>query len=97
MESRPPIPKFDSVAIESNPLYESAVCDISFELAPGALLLVLLDAEHLLLPLADAAQGLVPPLQGKITFRGEDWHAMRPDHAARRRGGIGRIFPKPAG
>lgn len=94
MTANAPILKFDGVAIESNPLYESAICDINFELACGELMLVLLDSEHLLLPLADAAQGLALPLQGRITYLGEDWQAMPSDRAAWRRGSIGRIFPE---
>jgi phospholipid/cholesterol/gamma-HCH transport system ATP-binding protein len=94
MTSSAPILQFDRVAIESHALYESALCDVSFALGPGDLMLVLLDAEHLLLPLADAAQGLVPPLQGRITFRGEDWQTLPADRAARHRGHIGRIFPE---
>ena len=62
--------------------------------ANTAWLLVLLDTEHLLLPLADAAQGLVTPLQGRITFLGEDWQAMTADRAGKLRGETGRIFPE---
>lgn len=92
MNPSAPILKFEEVAIASNPLYESAICDISFELSPGDLMLVLLDQEHLLLPLADAAQGLEAPMQGRITFFGKDWQRMRPGLAAKHRGRIGRIF-----
>lgn len=93
MNSISPILEFDQVAIASNPLYESAICDISFALAPGELLLVRLDSEHLLLPLADAAVGLVTPLSGQIRFLGLDWQTLSAEETARRRGSIGRIFP----
>lgn len=86
--------KFERVALESGAFYESAVWDITFELAPGDLMLVLLDQEHLLLPLADAAQGLVAPREGRISFLNLDWQALPPDDAARQRGRIGRIFPE---
>jgi len=87
-----PILAFEDVAIESNPQYESAIWNISFALGPGELLLVLLDREHRLLPLADAAAGLERPLEGRVRFGGRDWQTLSADDAAAERGRIGRTF-----
>lgn len=92
MSSPTPILKFTAVTIESNPHYETGLCDISFELEPGDLLLVHIDREDERLPLADAAQGLEPPVQGCVTFLGQDWQRMSADRAAAQRGKIGRMF-----
>ncbi len=86
--------KFERVAIAANPLYESAVFDISFELAEGDLMLALLDPEQLLLPLADAAQGMAPLVEGRVEFLGEDWSRLGPGKAAAQRAKMGRIFPE---
>jgi phospholipid/cholesterol/gamma-HCH transport system ATP-binding protein len=92
MTSPSPILKFADVTIESKPHYETGLCDISFEVTPGDLFLVHIDREDERLPLADAAEGLEPPVQGCVTFLGLDWQSMSADRAATRRGKIGRMF-----
>jgi phospholipid/cholesterol/gamma-HCH transport system ATP-binding protein len=92
MQQPRPILRFDDVTVEAHSRYESAIWDVRFELAAGDLLLLLVEEEHRRLPLADAAQGVVPPLQGVVSFLGEDWQAMSPDSAASHRGRIGRVF-----
>jgi len=64
----------------------------SFHLHQGELLLVRLERENERLPLADATEGLVQPIQGSVEFLGENWQRMSPDHAAAQRGKIGRLF-----
>ena len=86
------IVQFSGVTTEPDPLYESAVWNITFNLAPGEMLLICLDKEHLSLPLADAAEGLLLPSHGQVTFLGEDWRTMSADRAAWHRGKIGRVF-----
>jgi phospholipid/cholesterol/gamma-HCH transport system ATP-binding protein len=51
-----------------------------------------MEKEQVRIPLADAAEGLVTPVQGTVTFLGEDWQTMTPDRAAAQRGKIGRVF-----
>ncbi len=92
MNPSPPILKFNEVTVESSPCYETGLWNSSFDLNPGELLLVRIEREDERLPLADAAEGLVTPRQGSVTFLGEDWSGMRADHAAAQRGTIGRLF-----
>ena len=84
--------KLSDVTMESGARYEFGLSHVSFELKAGDLLLVRIEREDERLPLADAAEGLAPPMQGSVTFLGEDWRSMSADHAAARRGKIGRLF-----
>jgi phospholipid/cholesterol/gamma-HCH transport system ATP-binding protein len=84
--------KFSNVTIESSSQYETGLWNSSFELQQGELLLVRLERENERLPLADAAEGLVPLAQGSVAFLGENWQGMSADDAAARRGKIGRLF-----
>jgi ABC-type transporter Mla maintaining outer membrane lipid asymmetry ATPase subunit MlaF len=43
-------------------------------------------------PLADAAEGLISPEEGRVRFLGEEWGMMDRDTALDRRGMIGRVF-----
>lgn len=92
MNAAPPILKFANVTVPAGPEYETGLWDISLELKSGELLLVRIERENERFPLADAAEGLVPPTTGSVLFRGEDWHVMTTDHAAAQRGTIGRLF-----
>jgi phospholipid/cholesterol/gamma-HCH transport system ATP-binding protein len=84
--------KFNEVTIESSSHYETGLWSSSLELNQGELLLVRIERENERLPLADAAEGLVPPTQGSVMFLGEDWQRLSADHAAAQRGKIGRLF-----
>ena len=92
MDAISSILRFQDVTIESGPLYETGLWNIGFELQPGDLLLLRLESEQERLPLADAAEGLAPAVEGSAAFLGEDWQAMSADHAAEQRGKIGRVF-----
>ena len=92
MHAFPAILEFSEVTIESSPHYETGLWNSSFELNQGELLLVRIERENERLPLADATEGLVPPMQGSVMFLGEDWQGMSADHAAAQRGTIGRLF-----
>ena len=92
MTSRTSSLKLSYVTIESCPQYESGLSNVSFELKAGELRLVRIEREDERLPLADAAEGLASPTQGSVAFLGEDWQSMSADHAAARRGTIGRLF-----
>jgi len=92
MDPPSPILSFEDVTIESGPLHETGMWNISFALQPGELLLVRVEPEHARLPLADAAVGVAVPTQGRVAFLGEDWQAMSADHAAAQRGRTGRVF-----
>ena len=92
MNDSPAILKFSEVTIESSPHYETGLCDTSFEINQGDLLLVRMERENERLPLADATEGLAPPSRGSVNFLGEDWQRISADHAAAQRGKIGRLF-----
>ena len=92
MNNLHPILDFGDVTIESGANYEIGLSRSSFELGPGALLLLRIEREDERMPVADAAEGLVCPRQGSVKFRGEDWQAMSADHSAAQRGKIGRLF-----
>jgi phospholipid/cholesterol/gamma-HCH transport system ATP-binding protein len=92
MNASSSILRFGNLTVPAGPHYETGLWNISFELNSGDLLLVRIERENERLPLADAAQGLVPATQGSVRFRGEDWQGMSADHAAAQRGKIGRLF-----
>lgn len=75
-------------AARDQPLVRNA----SFMLrAGGAMILRVTDGNESP-ALCDAAQGLALPERGAIRFLGEDWGAMPPERAAKRRSRIGRVF-----
>jgi ABC-type lipoprotein export system ATPase subunit len=59
-------------------------------------MLVLAQKEHVRLPLADAAEGLLKLEAGRVAFMGADWEPMTPDQAVAARARIGRVFRGPA-
>ena len=84
--------RFHDVTIAADREHASGLCNLKSSLAAGALVVVLLEKGQIRNPLADAAEGLVAPRQGTVTFLGEDWQTMTPDRAAVQRGKIGRVF-----
>ncbi len=66
--------------------------EVDFTVREGGCLMVELDEEAPCPPLADAAQGLVDPVQGRVFFRGEDWMDMSPDRVVDVRSVIGRVY-----
>lgn len=92
MTSPPSILKISDLTIESGPHYETGLGDVSFELKTGELLLLHIERENERLPLADASEGLVTPVRGRVLFLGEDWQGMSADRAAAQRGKVGRLF-----
>jgi phospholipid/cholesterol/gamma-HCH transport system ATP-binding protein len=84
--------RFHDVTIAADSACGSGICTLNLSLVAGDLAAVLLEKEQVRIPLADAAEGLVAPVQGAVTFLGEDWQMMAPDRAAARRGKIGRVF-----
>lgn len=92
MTTQAPVLEFRNVLLEGVNSSESVLGDVSFTLSAGGLLLILLDREHMQLPLADAASGLTIPTEGRVLFNGRDWREMRVDDAAAQRGRIGRLF-----
>ncbi len=87
--------EFERVAVESGHLYDSAIWDVTFRLERAQLALVHLEATHPRIPLADAAQGLVDPAQGNVSFLGKRWSDHGHDEKLAARALIGRVFDEP--
>ena len=87
--------EFQQVAVEGGHLYESAIWQVSFRLARTHLALVHLEESHLRIPVADAAHGLVDPVQGSVLFLGKDWSAYSHSEKLAARAKIGRVFDEP--
>lgn len=84
--------RFHDVTIAADREHESGISSLDLSLAPGGLTVVLWEKEQVRIPLADAAEGLVAPVRGTVTFLGGDWQTMAADRAAAQRGKIGRVF-----
>ncbi len=92
MDESTDILRFRDVTIAADYERESGISSLNLSLAAGDLAVVLLEKEQVRIPLADAAEGLVMPVQGTVTFLGEDWQMMAADHVTAQRGKIGRVF-----
>lgn len=87
-----PVLEFDRVTWTVLPPYETGLQGVAFAVQPGELVAVRVQAAAGGLPVADAAQGLLEPEAGCVRIGGDDWRALAPDAAARRRGATGRVF-----
>ena len=92
MDESTDILRFRDVTIAADYERESGISSLNLSLAAGDLAVVLLEKEQVRIPLADAAEGLVMPVQGMVTFLGEDWQMMAADRVTAQRGKIGRVF-----
>ncbi|MBN2313585.1 MAG: hypothetical protein JXM79_06620 [Sedimentisphaerales bacterium] len=88
----PDILRFHDVTIAPDCEDESGISNLNLSLTPGALAIVLLQNEQVRIRLADAAEGLISPAQGTVTFLGEDWQTMAVNRVSAQRGKIGRVF-----
>ncbi len=84
--------EFQGVTIKARPPHESGISEISFALKSGELALIGVEKGRRHFPLADAAQGLIEPDEGRVTFLDRDWRDLDPDFASAERGRIGRVF-----
>ncbi len=83
---------FRDVALATDANYDSGLSDVSFTLPPGSLMHVTVPAHESRHPLCDAAQGLILPESGTITFDAERWDEASPSAAAAMRAKTGRVF-----
>ena len=65
--------------------YDVGLRDVSFEMRPGGLVIILLERPRFRTPIADAASGLVAPDAGKVHFAGRDWLHCSATRASRHR------------
>lgn len=92
MNPNKPILEFADVTIAAAPLAHTGLSHVNAQLLPGALTIVQAEPGNEQLPLADLAQGLLSPEEGRVIFHGQDWKAMSPEEALLRRGQTGRVF-----
>jgi len=88
--------EFDQVAVQGGHLYDCALWQVNLRLMPGELALVHLEQGRARIPLADAAQGLIEPAQGRVCFLGRDWSTLKAKAKLAARAKIGRVFDEPA-
>lgn len=92
MTERDRILSFQDVTLSDGSEHDTGLESLSFDLDPGAFMLVRVETGRLRLPLADGAGGLIAPAAGRVFFKGDDWQRIGPDRAAAHRARIGRIF-----
>lgn len=90
-----PVLEFEHVAVASGHLYDSALWEVTFRLEQCQLALVHLEGTQPRIPLADAAQGLLDPVQGSVSFLGRRWPDYTYDEKLAMRARIGRVFDEP--
>jgi phospholipid/cholesterol/gamma-HCH transport system ATP-binding protein len=84
--------RFHDVTVAPDSDRESGISSLNLSLSRGDLTVVLWEKEQVRIPLADAAEGLVSPVRGMVSFLGEDWQTMAANRVAAQRGKIGRVF-----
>ncbi len=87
-----PVLEFRQATVDGGHLYDTAIWQVSFRLQRSELMLVQLETGHRFLPLADAAQGLIEPSHGSVSFLGESWTSLDEDARLSARARIGRVF-----
>lgn len=83
---------FDSVTIAARPPDMAGVRDVTLSLRSGEIALICVSDESDHLPLGDAAEGLLAPDTGTVTFDQENWAGMTALRESEMRGRIRRVF-----
>ncbi|MCS6772072.1 MAG: hypothetical protein NZ740_08625 [Kiritimatiellae bacterium] len=86
--------EIQEVTFPKEPPYDCGLSGVSIEIREGEIALVELPVGVALTPLADAAEGLIEPAEGRVLFEEKDWRERSPDLAATARGRIGRVFER---
>ena len=84
--------EFDNATLDGPARDQIRMEGLTFLLQPGGLLLLRLESEREHLPLCDAAEGLIAPDSGRISFVGEEWKSSSPGRASQLRSRIRRVF-----
>lgn len=87
-----PLLAFDHVTVLPGSSYDTGIWRLDLEVMPGELVVIGLEPRLARLPIADAASGLVPCSEGRVSFEGMDWTRQSPAALARSRGRIGRTL-----
>src|SRR4051812_29935568 len=90
-----PIIEFQDVTVEGGHQYDTGIWGVNFALAAGELMIVHLERGHPRVPLADAAQGIVVPGEGRVLFQRQRWRDRHHDELFATRQQIGRVFDEP--
>lgn len=88
--------EFADVTLASLIHEQSGMKKISFKAGSGCLILIRVEDGNENLPLADAAEGLLQPDAGAVSWRGRDWRTLSPESGLLARARIGRIYEKNA-
>jgi ABC-type branched-subunit amino acid transport system ATPase component len=83
---------FEGVTIPSASSKVTGIEGVTFEVRRGDIMLVRVEEGREQTPLADAAQGLVAPVAGRVCYMGEDWQSMNAHRQAVQRGRTRRVF-----
>ena len=70
---------FRNVSLLAGDEYDADLRAVNFDVAPGECVLVHVNESQPVLPLADAAEGLVTPEEGSVAYQSLDWQASPPD------------------
>lgn len=92
MNANHPILEFVDATIAAAPLAHAGLSHVNAQLLPGTLTLVQVEPGNEQLPLADLAQGLLYPDEGRVLFQGQAWNAIPPEQVLLRRAQTGRVF-----
>jgi len=84
--------EFMDVTLSPAPLRHSGLSHVTVQFLPGTLALIRVEPGNEQLPIADLAEGLFFPEEGRVLFGGVAWSAMPPEQALQRRARIGRVF-----
>lgn len=87
--------EFQDATLEGGHRRDTAIWGADFRLEPGELMIVHLERGHARIPLADAAEGLLLPIRGRVLFMNQEWQARRPAEMFAARRNIGRVFDEP--
>lgn len=83
---------FEAVTVMPDAHLGVGLKDISLTVHAGEILVIEVEEGREHVPLADAAEGLLLPDEGRVSFMGEDWASMSPQRQAEQRGRIRRVF-----
>lgn len=89
---KPPVLEFNEVTYRSQDHRLGACNGMSFQLTPGALILIRIHGDHDPIPIADLATGLREPTGGCVRFMERDWVDMDAFEQASARGRMGCVL-----
>ena len=84
--------RFESVTLPDTEEYSGAAHNVDFVLCAGEALLIDTHDTQGWPPLADTAEGLLPPRSGAVRIGGAEWSTLNPDASTDWRSRIGRVF-----